>query len=134
MLPNKQNQITFLTAIYIIQIYRCLYEYVCAKEALFYDVINTLFYIYIYVYVLLIFPCFKCTISCKLRWGIPLRLCVDKTQTWQLTMLLFILLNFLMHFWPVNNVHFYNLFVFLLEFFDWYKVYNINYLNSSKCM
>lgn len=94
------------------------------KKHCFYDVIYKFLYNYIYVHVSLIFPCFKCIISCKLRWEILLRLCVDKTQTWQSTLLLFMLLNFLMHFWPVNNVHFCNLFVFLLEFYDWYKVYS----------
>lgn len=112
----------FLTANYIIQIYKCIYEYVCAKEALFLWRYIYISLHYIYVYVLLIFPCFKCIISCKLRWGIPLRLCVDKTQTWRLTMLSFLLLNFLMHFWGVNNVHFYNIFLFLSKFYDWYNV------------
>lgn len=92
------------------------------KKHCFYDVIYTFLYIYIYVYVLLMFPCFKCRISCKLRWGMPVRLCVDKTQTRQLTLLSFLLLNFLMYFWGVNNVHFYNIFLFLSKFYDWYNV------------
>lgn len=131
---NKQNQITSM--IFNSNLYHSnlqMYIWICmCQKTFFYDVIYTFLYIYIYVYVLLIFTCFKCIISCKLRWEILLRLRVDKTQTWQLTMLLFMLLNFLMYFWSVNNVHFYIFFGFSIKSFwlIWGLRFNIKYSNG----
>lgn len=127
MLPNKQNQITsmiFNSNLYHSNLQMYIWICMCQRNIVFMTLyIHFFTFTFMFTFYLLsIFPCFKCRISCKLRWGIPLRLCVDKTQTWQLTMLSFLLLNFLMHFWGVNNVHFYNIFLFLSKFYDWYNV------------
>lgn len=57
-LPERGRTDYILTAIYIIQIYKCLYEYVCAKKALF-------LWHYIYAFLHLhLFSIFICEFTC----------------------------------------------------------------------